>query len=207
MLTQKQSGFSLIEVMVAVSILGVGLLALSNFNGQLYRGVSHSATHAQAQAFAQQAIDFARSLGSNNSETAAQFKARLDAGLTQGASDCSSSALRRYWSVALLDAASGLKSMSANVCWTDQQGQEQVVAFSAYIATTLAAPAPTAAPTAAPTPIPPLVAAWNPYGSYAKDEKVSFDGKTYMCTKATGCKPPADPTWTPAVHWGEWAMQ
>ena len=50
-------GFSLIEVLVAVVVLSVGLLALAALQGQLVRGGSSAKAQTQAMALAQQTLE------------------------------------------------------------------------------------------------------------------------------------------------------
>jgi len=62
-LTKKNHGFSLIEVMLAVFILSIGILAVAKFQGTLLKSGSETKARAAALTLAQQKIDDLRGFG------------------------------------------------------------------------------------------------------------------------------------------------
>lgn len=62
MRTLNNKGFSLIELMVAVTILAVGLLAVAGLQGTAIQGNSHGNTISQATTIAQDRIEEIRNL-------------------------------------------------------------------------------------------------------------------------------------------------
>lgn len=67
--TRREAGFSLIDVLIAVVVLSVGLLALSLLQLQLVRGFATSKTQSQAMALAQQTLEELRGFTSTKGTT------------------------------------------------------------------------------------------------------------------------------------------
>lgn len=56
----KETGISIIEVMISLIILSAGLLAVSKFQAQLFQSSAVATQRSETQALAQQVIDFYR---------------------------------------------------------------------------------------------------------------------------------------------------
>ena len=66
MILAQKSGFTLIEVLVAISLLSIGLLGVANLTIGIIKGNSYSKNVTTATIVAQQQIDQAQRLGYTN---------------------------------------------------------------------------------------------------------------------------------------------
>ncbi|KAF0813182.1 hypothetical protein IGB42_02110 [Andreprevotia sp. IGB-42] len=189
---QKQEGFSLLEVLIAVVILSVGLLALAGFNGNLYRNVRYSSDRAKAMASAQQFIDNAR----------AQDISTLTTGADSG--NCTSTGPHREWTVSPVTGADNTRLLSMYVCWTDSTNQLQQLALTTKIvnAQLAGAATPTAVPTSAPSPTPVPVCTAPQYvkgSAYSDGDTVKNGGRQYVCKVGVWCKMNESQYYTPGT--------
>lgn len=65
--TRSRAGFTLVEVLVSLTILAIGLLAISSMVPTAYTNISSSGKDTQALAFAQQRLDELRALSYTDS--------------------------------------------------------------------------------------------------------------------------------------------
>jgi len=136
-------GFSLIEVLVAVVVLSVGLLALAALQGSLVRGGSAAKAQTQAMALAQQTLEQFRGFKTKTggSDSYAAIVAGTDS-VTIGANTYTRTvAVDRYGYVANTGASGGsfkttasttvgnneFKNVTVAVSWTDETGQTRTV--------------------------------------------------------------------------------
>ena len=136
-------GFSLIEVLVAVVVLSIGLLALAALQGSLVRGGSAAKAQTQAMALAQQALEQFRGFRTKTggSDSYAAIVAGSDT-VTIGANTYTRTVtVDRYGYVANTGASGGsfkttasstignneFKNVTVAVSWTDETGATRTV--------------------------------------------------------------------------------
>ena len=154
------SGFSLLELMVALFILAVGMLAVASMQTEAIRGNSFSDLITIGNTLAQAKMEFLMglaptdaSLKDTNTANNANLQAALNTGSTTGANDfdgyqeitldrygnAGSGAFNRIWNVAKRDPANpsqlgypaeGLMTIVVVVRWTDQRGSHQTYVSS-----------------------------------------------------------------------------
>ncbi|MBM9887521.1 MULTISPECIES: carbohydrate-binding protein [Deefgea] len=214
----KNNGFSLIEVLITVIILAGAGIALTKFQAIQMQGTSDARNRNEALALAQGLLDDYRKdfqTGNIADKAATDVTGKSATFSVSGEVTDLSIVTGETIPGPTPVAAPFPKQVVANVSWANAQGQSQEVVLStilrynaqSFAVPVAATPTPTAGPTATPTPTPAPVAAWSSSTSYSKDDQVSFNGHTYKCVNPTGCKPPADPNWTPAVVWNDWSKQ
>jgi prepilin-type N-terminal cleavage/methylation domain-containing protein len=172
MCTNKQSGFSLLEVLISVLILSVGVLALAGFNGNLYKNVRYSNDRAKAMASAQLLIDKARS------EDLSKLVSDQDPG------SCADSTPHRKWTVTNTASLTNSKDLSIYVCWTDSNGTVQEISLSTQVGVTTIASATTPTPAASTTTPQPSTCSASSYSAgtaYAAGALVKNLGRQYEC--------------------------
>ncbi len=191
---QKQSGFSLLEVLISVLILSVGLLALAGFNGNLYKSVRYSNDRAKAIASAQLLIDKARS----------EDLSLLSSGSDPGS--CADSTPHRIWTVTNVGSLTNAKNLAIYVCWTDANGTKQEMSIATQVGVTSIASAATPSPaaSASPTTTPSTcsAAAYVDGSTYANNAVVKNLGRKYSCKVAGWCS-----TGGPYAPGAGWAWQ
>ncbi|HVO84543.1 MAG TPA: prepilin-type N-terminal cleavage/methylation domain-containing protein [Syntrophobacteria bacterium] len=153
-------GFSLLELMVALFILAVGMLAVASMQSQAIRGNSFSDLVTIGNTLAQAKMEFLMGLAptdanlkDNNTANNANLQAAINTGATAAASDydgyvetkvdrygnVGSGIFTRIWNVAKRDPANpsqlgypaeGLMTVVVIVRWTDQRGSHQAYVSS-----------------------------------------------------------------------------
>ncbi|HEY7460686.1 MAG TPA: prepilin-type N-terminal cleavage/methylation domain-containing protein [Gemmatimonadota bacterium] len=102
----RRRGFTLIEMMVAILLLGVGMMALAALTTTVTRANVQSSSRTVASSLAQERIERFRT------EPYALIVAGNDARVVDGVT------YTRTWTVATNDPAPGLKTVSVTVSWT-----------------------------------------------------------------------------------------
>lgn len=134
-----ESGFSLIEAMLAFMVVGFGLLGLAKLQNDFFKNNGNSRVHTAALNFAQQKIEHFRGFATQNDydslsgledETADSCDPMSKASLCQGIN----TTLERTWSVADCPDALPCRLVSINVVWMDVDGIRQKITLSSYIA-------------------------------------------------------------------------
>ena len=134
-----QSGFSLIEAMLAFLVVGIGLLGLAKLQSGFFKSNGSSRVYTAALNYAQQKIEQLRSFASESDYTS-RFSELLDSpescdpltkdSLCQGIN----AGLERTWSIADCPDDLPCRRVEVNVVWTDADGIKQTVALSSFIA-------------------------------------------------------------------------
>ena len=126
-------GFTLIEALVAVALVGLGLLALAMTQLKLSQGVDLARQRGEATRLAQQRIEALRSYVSI--DNAGGGAVSWD-GLVGGTDQASTSAtFTRSWTLAG-SSADLMRQVNVTVDWTDRAGRAQAVSLDSLIART-----------------------------------------------------------------------
>ncbi len=102
----RRRGFTLVEMMVAILLLGVGMMALAALTTTVTRANVQSSSRTVASSLAQERMERFRT------EPYATIAAGNDARMVDGV------AYSRTWTVATNDPAPGLKTVSVTVSWS-----------------------------------------------------------------------------------------
>jgi type IV pilus modification protein PilV len=111
-LLQERKGFSLIEVMIAVVLLAVGLLAFAGLEIIAVRNMTHSKDYGKANTYAQQKIE--------------EIKALDWTSVTDGTDTLESSRYTRTWTVTT---EGDMKTVSVTVSWVDPSQGAKTLTF------------------------------------------------------------------------------
>ncbi len=118
-LLSDKSGFSLIEVMIAICILAFGILAVASLQVSAIRGNSSANRVTAATTLAEQRMEALKSTGflslANTSWTSAETIGRFS----------------RQWQITT---TGNLKQIDVRVMWTDPLGISRQVNISSYLA-------------------------------------------------------------------------
>jgi type IV pilus modification protein PilV len=144
---RRTSGFSLLEVLIAVVVLSVGLLALAALQGSLVRGGSAAKAQTQAMALAQQTLEQMRGFktSSGNTDSYAAIVAATDTVAIGANSYTRTVAVDRYKFLSNTGSSGGtfqsvsndttsvpigtneFKKITVTVSWTNESGQTTTV--------------------------------------------------------------------------------
>jgi len=111
-LLQERKGFSLIEVMIAVVLLAVGLLAFAGLEIIAVRNMTHSKDYGKANTYAQQKIE--------------EIKALDWTSVTDGTDTLESNRYTRTWTVTT---EGDMKTVSVTVSWVDPSHGAKTLTF------------------------------------------------------------------------------
>lgn len=125
---KKTLGFSLIEVMVAVIVLGVGLLGLAKIQGITLLNSAESRMQTHALNFAQEKIEELRAYGNTSAYTAYA----TDAVGTDLVGE--NSTFTRNWVIAACPNTVECKNISVTVAWTGIDGTNYDIQLTSQIA-------------------------------------------------------------------------
>lgn len=113
------SGFSLVEVMVAITIIGVGILSLASLFPLSARKVTHGDLESRATFQAQAKME--------------ELKRTPWTQLVDGAgADTVEAGLSRSWTIRDGSPVAGMKTVSVGVSWSDGRGPRTVL-LSCYL--------------------------------------------------------------------------
>ncbi len=119
----KQNGFSLLEVLIAFLLLGVGALGLTKLNVYLERESEYAIKSIEALRLAENKLEWFRTRGAS-AATSAMPVADFDSIAT------GSSAVGTYilqWQVPAATVSGSLKTIAVTASWQDRLGQTQSV--------------------------------------------------------------------------------
>lgn len=106
----RQDGFTLIEMMVAIILIGVGLMGLAALSSTVTRANVQSSALTSASALAQEKIEGFRSMP----------YAEIGAGASTDVRTLDGIGYSRTWSVQTDQPAADLKTISVTVSWTSR---------------------------------------------------------------------------------------
>ncbi len=118
----KNRGFTLIEVMIAILILAVGMLAMAMLQVTAIRGGSFANQMTQASIYGQDKIE--------------ELKNATYASVTNGSDTVTSGngvIYTRNWTVATDSPYTGSKTVNLTVSWTGPQGNSHSIQFSTIL--------------------------------------------------------------------------
>ncbi|MBF0631307.1 MAG: type II secretion system protein [Magnetococcales bacterium] len=117
---RNQWGGFLIELMISMTILGVGLLALGKFQGDLHTSNNLARVRSSALNLVREKIDLLRYESRNN------YASLADGSDTPTAQQGDNTTYSRAW-VITSSGSPSYKTATVTVSWTDQDGQSQSV--------------------------------------------------------------------------------
>ncbi len=119
----KQNGFSLLEVLIAFLLLGVGALGLTKLNVYLERESEYAIKSIEALRLAENKLEWFRTRGAS-AATSAMPVADFDS-ITAGSSAVGTYTLQ--WQVPAATVSGSLKTITVTSSWQDRLGQTQSV--------------------------------------------------------------------------------
>lgn len=125
----KQKGFSLLEVLVAFLLLGVGALGLTKLNVYLERESEYAIKSIEALRLAENKLEWFRTRGASAAVSAMPV-ADFDS-IATGSSI--SGAYRLQWQVPPSTVSGSLKTIIITSSWEDRMGQPQSVQLKTMI--------------------------------------------------------------------------
>ncbi|MEQ1636406.1 MAG: prepilin-type N-terminal cleavage/methylation domain-containing protein [Methylococcales bacterium] len=135
---KSQTGFSLIEAMVAALVVGTGLLGLAKLQSGFFRNNGESRAQSAALHFAQQKLEALRSF-----KSLTDFDSQLVSGSDPDPCDpeatdspCAgiNSTLTTSWTVTACPNTVPCRIVTLNVAWTDLEGETKNTTLTSYIA-------------------------------------------------------------------------
>lgn len=127
--TGRQRGFTLLEVLIAVVVVGVGLLSVSSLQTRLMRQSGESTARAEATALAQARIEELRNY-TDSIESAAQFDTVFATTAGFGNSVTIAGDNASFTRTEAIDATGATKQLDVRVAWVDRAGVNQNVELS-----------------------------------------------------------------------------
>ena len=112
-----EAGFSLIELMIAITILGVGILSLAGLFPMAMRRVSTGDLESRATFHAQSKIEELK-------------RTNWDQLLATAATDTVETSFLRSWAIQEDEPVVGMKQISVTVTWLDNKGSRNVTLSS-----------------------------------------------------------------------------
>lgn len=136
---KAQSGFSLIEAMLAFLVVGFGLLGLARLQSELFENNGNNRVRTAALHFAEQKLEQLRSFATLSAyddlfNTLDNTADSCDPASKDSPCQGINSTLERTWAIA--DCPDGLpcRLVKVNVTWADTDGIDQNVSLSSYVA-------------------------------------------------------------------------
>lgn len=117
--SQKNAGFSLIEVVIAMTVLAVGLLGFISLYGTGFKALQVSSIRTTALRLAQDKMETLR-------------RSRPTSTSPPDPADTPEEGITRSWSVKPHAVNSNIWVISVQVTWTDQEGQSKKVVLKSY---------------------------------------------------------------------------
>lgn len=134
-----QTGFSLLEALLAFMLVGFGLLGLARLQNDFFKSNANTRVYTAAFNFAQQKLEQFRSFATQNDfDNLLNLHTDTDDICDPGAanSPCQgiNATLIRSWEMS--DCSPGLSCRWVNirVAWTDMDGTDQKIALNSYLA-------------------------------------------------------------------------
>ncbi|USD61051.1 prepilin-type N-terminal cleavage/methylation domain-containing protein [Vibrio sp. SCSIO 43140] len=129
-MTSNQRGFSLIEVMIAMCLVGVGALGLVKMQTFIEQRSDYAYSSIQALGLAEARLEWFRTRGANSADSS-MVVADFDADIIDG------SELRApyflTWTVPAVTMDGNVKTVVVNVSWSDRLGQSQNLSLTTQI--------------------------------------------------------------------------
>ncbi len=125
----KQNGFSLLEVLIAFLLLGVGALGLTKLNVYLERESEYAIQSIEALRLAENKLEWFRTRGAS-AATSAMPVADFDA-ISTGTSTSGNYTLD--WDVVSTTVSGSLKTIEITSSWEDRLGQTQSIQLKTMI--------------------------------------------------------------------------
>ncbi len=120
--TMNKNGFTLIEVMIAILILAVGMMAMALLQVTAIRGGSFANQMTQASVYGQDKIEELKNTDYTSVNSGSDT-------ITSG----NGITYNRTWTVATDSPYSGSKTITLTVSWTGPQGNNHSVQFSTIV--------------------------------------------------------------------------
>jgi len=125
----KQNGVSLLEVLIAFLLLGVGALGLTKLNVYLERESEHAINTIEALRLAENKLEWFRTRGASSASPAMPV-ADFDTIVT-GSSSVGDYTLQ--WQVPPATVSSSLKAITMTASWKDRLGETQSIQLKTMI--------------------------------------------------------------------------
>lgn len=133
--SMRQRGVSLIEAMVALAVMGIGMLGLAGIQSTLQGGSDAAKQRAEAVRLAQASIEQARAFSVLDPTAGiAAYGDLVDGSTTETPITGTNAEFTRTRRVVTLPAPLAAKSLTVDVDWVDRSGQAQSVRLSTTIA-------------------------------------------------------------------------
>lgn len=127
---RRQSGFSLMEVLLCILILSVGLLSLGRFQATLINNESLGKQRLEAVNLAQAKIESLRNFQVINTTTGSFAYQDIVTG--SDSISASNATYARSWLVAT-STTPAYKTVTVTLSWTDQNGRGQTIKLASII--------------------------------------------------------------------------
>ncbi|MBA3521394.1 MAG: type II secretion system protein [Gemmatimonadales bacterium] len=114
---RDRSGFTLVEVLVAVTVLGIGVSALVSSSAMVTRMIGRGKTVTQAAQIATQRIELLRAAGYSTTP-------RCTAGAFASGGPVTTSGITQSW---VVDAAGGVRNIAVSVSYATPRGMRTSV--------------------------------------------------------------------------------
>lgn len=127
----KQSGFSLIEVLLSFLLIGIGSLGLIKLQVYMERKADFAERSIEALNLAEQKLEWFRTRGISNamsSISGADFSTDFSAG-----SSAVASGYTVYWNVPSSSVSGALKTIEIKTTWTDRLGDSHSIELKTMI--------------------------------------------------------------------------
>lgn len=129
----KQTGFSLLEMLITIIVLASGLLAIASMYGAILNANTLSKQRSEAVVLAEKKLEELRG------QSYASLVSATDT-VTAASSSGSSANYQRSWSVAAASGGLAYKDVGVTVTWTDSKNQSQNIVLSTRISNVSATP-------------------------------------------------------------------
>ncbi len=129
----KQTGFSLLEMLITIIVLASGLLAIASMYGAILSANTLSKQRSEAVVLAEKKLEELRG------QSYASLVSATDT-VTAASSSGSSANYQRSWSVAAASGGLAYKDVGVTVTWTDSKNQSQNIVLSTRISNVSATP-------------------------------------------------------------------
>lgn len=127
---QRQSGFSLMEVLICILVLSVGLLSLGRFQATLINDESLGKQRLEAVNLAQAKLESLRNFQVINTTTGSFAYQNIVTG--SDSVSASSASYTRNWFVST-STTPAYKTVTVTLSWTDQNGSAQTIKLASVI--------------------------------------------------------------------------